>query len=113
MAEDQEHGFDNEMEMRDTSYKVANIISEIEHTFGRQPEQYIVKLLNDALFEISSKRQQHTIITKQELTKDKRWYQLPHNIVDMVRVEIKDTNNRYVMIPKLSDPHRLLKEDVE
>ena len=29
------------------------------------------------------------------------------------RVEIKDTNDRYVMIPKLADPHKLLREDTD
>ena len=28
-----------------------------------------------------------------------------------MRVEIKGTDDRYVMIPKLADPHKLLRED--
>ena len=37
-------------------------------------------------------------------------------IVTMLRVErieILDTNSRYVMIPKLSDSHKLLREDTD
>ena len=30
-----------------------------------------------------------------------------------MRVEIKDTNDRYVMIPKLADSHKILREDTD
>ena len=33
-----------------------NIIDQIEKMFGRQPEQYMFQLINDALDEISSKK---------------------------------------------------------
>ena len=33
------------------------------------------------------------------------------NMIDITRVEIKDTNDRYVVVPKLADAHKLLKED--
>ena len=29
------------------------------------------------------------------------------------RIEILDTNDRYIMIPKLSDPHKLLRADTD
>ena len=32
---------------------------------------------------------------------------------NLIKIEIKDTNDRYVMIPKLSDSHKLLREDTE
>ena len=113
MADDtEEHGEQTGGETADGGYRVANIISEIEHTFGRQPEAYMIKLLNDALLEISSRRQQHTIIQKQTIKSGKRWYELPDNAIDIMRVEVLDSNGRYVLIPKLSDSHRLLKEDV-
>ena len=35
------------------------------------------------------------------------------NVIDITRVEILDTNDRYIMIPKLSDPHKLLREDTD
>ena len=44
-------------------------------------------------------------------TSDQRWYPLDDSIIDIVRVEIKDTDDRYSMIPKLTDPHKLLRED--
>jgi len=34
-------------------------------------------------------------------------------MIDIIKVEIKDTNNRYVMIPKLTDPHKLLRGDTD
>ena len=73
------------------------IIDQVEKLFGRQPEQYMFQLINDALDDISSKR----------------WYSLDDSVIDIMRVEIKDTNDRYVMIPKLADPHRLLREDTD
>ena len=46
-----------------------------------------------------------------DLKKHQRWYQLDDDVIDIKRVEIKDTNDRYAMIPKMSDPHRLAKGD--
>ncbi len=94
-----------------TQYQFGHIVSEIENIFGRQSTAYISKLVNDALLEIGSKRQNKIYNLKTDLKQDKRWYDLPPELIDIVRVEIKDTNDRYVMIPKLSDPHKLLKED--
>jgi len=34
-------------------------------------------------------------------------------VIDIVKVEIKDTDGRYIRIPKLADPHRLLREDTD
>ena len=45
--------------------------------------------------------------------KNKRWYALNDQVIDITKVEVLDTNNRYVMIPKLSDSHRLLREDTD
>ena len=46
-----------------------------------------------------------------DLIEDKRWYSLDDDIMEITRVEIKDTNDRYVVVPKLADAHKLLKED--
>ena len=35
------------------------------------------------------------------------------DVIDIKRVEVLDTNDRYVMIPKLADSHRLLREDTD
>ena len=96
-----------------SGYKFGHIVSEIENIFGRQATSYLSKLVNDGLLEIGAKRQKRIYHKKLELVEDKRWYLLPPELIDIVKVEILDNNSRYVMIPKLSDPHKLLKGDEE
>ena len=90
-----------------------NIIEQIEKLFGRQPEQYMFQLINDALDDIASHKRNYTVSSTANLEEKKRWYELSDNVIDIVKVEILDTNSRYVMIPKLADPHKLLREDTE
>ena len=92
---------------------VKNIIEQAEKMFGRLPEQYMYQIINDALLDISDKKQHYTVSATTNLEEKKRWYELADKVIDIVRVEIKDTNDRYVMIPKLADPHKLLREDTE
>ena len=92
---------------------VKNIIEQTEKIFGRQSEQYMYQLINEALDEISTKKQNNTIAYMTNLEGYKRWYELSDTIVDIKRVEILDTNDRYVMVPKLADSHKLLREDSE
>ena len=91
--------------------KVKKVIEQVEHLFGRQPEGYMIQLINDALLDIGSTKQHLLEDVKMDLVEDKRWYELEDEIIDITRVEIKDTNDRYVMIPKLTDSHKFLKED--
>ena len=93
------------------SLTAKDIILQVEHSFGRQPEKYMMRLINDALLDIGSKKQHYEVTAKQDLVPKQRWYTLSDNIIDIIRVEIKDTNNRYILIPKLTDPHRLLRAD--
>ena len=90
-----------------------NIIEQIEKLFGRQQEQYMFQLINDALDEISSKKMNNTVSKTTNLIGSDRWYTLSDDVIQIDRVEIKDTNDRYVMIPKLSDPHKLLRGDTD
>ena len=90
-----------------------NIIEQIEKMFGRQPEQYMFQLINDALDDIASHKRNYVVSSTANLEEKKRWYELTDNVFDITKVEIKDTNDRYVMIPKLTDPHKLLREDTE
>jgi hypothetical protein len=92
---------------------VKNIIDQVEKMFGRQSEQYMYQLINDALDDIASNKRNYTVSSTTDLEKKKRWYELTDSVIDIVRVEIKDTNDRYVMIPKLADSHKLLREDTE
>ena len=91
--------------------KVKDIISQLENSMGRQPEGYIMRLINDGLLDIAAERQHKIDDEKTDLVEDKRWYEIDDKMIDIIRVEILDTNSRYVMIPKLADAHKLLKED--
>ena len=90
-----------------------DIIQQIERTFGRQPQKYMIRLINDALIDMSSKKQEYTVSSKTDLEQYKRWYSLSDQVIDIIKVEILDTNDRYIRIPKLADPHNILREDTE
>ena len=91
--------------------KVKDIISQLEKNMGRQPEGYLMRLINDGLLDIAAERQHKIDDMKMDLVQDKRWYEIDDKIIDITRVEILDSNNRYAMIPRLADAHKLLKED--
>ena len=90
---------------------VKNLIQQVEYLMGRQPEKYMMQLINYALMDMSSKVQHYSTQKKQNLNEKQRWYNLDDSVIDVFRVEILDTDDRYVMIPKLADPHKLLKDD--
>ena len=92
---------------------VKSIILQIERVFGRNPEKYLLQLINDGLMDIGNKKQAYTVSALTDLEKNKRWYDLPATVLSIERVEILDTNDRYVLIPKLSDPHKLLRADTD
>ena len=96
---------------------VKNIISQLEKTFGRQSESYIIQIINDGLLDIANKKQSYVVSSITDLEQKKRWYDLPtfasgdSRVLSIERVEVLDTNSRYVMIPKLSEPHKILRAD--
>ena len=92
---------------------VKRIASQLEKLFGRQSEQYIIQILNDGLMDIANKKQGYTVSALTDLEKNKRWYDLPSSVMSIERVEILDANNRYIMTPKLTDPHKLLRADTD
>ena len=93
------------------SLTVQNIIDAVDDSVGAKSDTYMLRLINDALLDINDKKQHYTVVAKRDLVSYDRWYELTDDMVDITRVEILDTNNRYVMIPKLADYHKLLKED--
>ena len=93
------------------SLTVKNVIEQAEIIFGRQSEAYMMRLINDALLDINDKKQHYTVSAKRDLIGKDRWYTLTDDMIDITRIEILDTNDRYVMIPKLTDPHKLLRGD--
>tara|TARA_R100001510_G_C7630544_1_gene189482 strand:- start:715 stop:1101 length:387 start_codon:yes stop_codon:yes gene_type:complete len=119
---------------------VKELIQQIEYTMGRQPEQYMVQLINDALMDMSGKVQHYTTEKIQNLNSKQRWYKLDDSVVDITKVEILSTpsdafcsigsysnqadceanggtwtvpEGRYTRIPLLADSHRLLKDDTD
>ena len=93
--------------------KVKTITSQLEKLFGRQSERYLIQILNDGLMDIANKKQGYTVSALTDLEKNKRWYELLPSVLSIEKVEILDTNSRYIMIPKLTDPHKLLREDTD
>ena len=95
---------------------VKNIIEQVEILYGRKPHEYIKQLINDALLDIASKKQHYTVSAKTDLASGQRWYDLPARTIHVVKEEILDTSAttpRYNLIPKLVDPHKLLKSDTD
>ncbi len=92
---------------------VKNMFSQLEKIFGRQSEAYFIQIINDGLIDIANKKQGYTVSALTDLEKNKRWYDLPATVLSIERVEILDTNDRYIMIPKLTDPHKLLRADTD
>ena len=93
--------------------KVKDLIQQVEYTMGRQPEKYMLQLINDALMDMSGKIQHYSTEKIQNLNSKRRWYKLDDSVVDITRVEILDNNDRYVKVPLLADSHRLLKDDTD
>ena len=92
---------------------VKSLISQIEKMFGRQSEAYMYQIINDGLIDISNKKQNYIVSKTTDLEKKKRWYELASDVLSIERVEILDTNDRYVMIPKLVDSHKILRADTD
>ena len=95
---------------------VKNVIEQIEILYGRKSHEYIKQLINDALLDIASKKQHYVVSAKTDLASGQRWYDLPSRTIDVTKVEILDTSSttpRYNLIPKLADPHKLLKSDTD
>ena len=92
---------------------VKTVFSQLEKLFGRISEVYLIQLINDGLMDIANKKQGYTVSATSDLEKKKRWYTLPPTVLSIERVEILDSNDRYIMIPKLSDPHKILRSDTD
>ena len=92
---------------------VKTVFSQLEKIFGRNSETYLIQLINDGLIDIANKKGGYTVSALTDLEKHKRWYDLPATVLSIERVEILDSNDRYILIPKLTDPHKLLRADAD
>ncbi len=85
----------------------------VEMQFGRQSDAFVIQLINDGMDEIAAKKQNYQVAATETLTSKQRYYELADRMIDIMRVEVLDTNNRYVKIPKLVDAHNLRKDDTD
>ena len=102
---------------------VKDIVSQIEMLYGKKSHTYLFRLINDCLLDMSSEIQSYQKTAKETLTQYQRWYPLKDfadvngsattDIIDVYRVEILDSDSRYNLIPKISDSHKLLKNDTD
>ena len=100
---------------------LKDIIAQVEFVYGRASEKYITQLVNDALIDMGPKIQHYSKTAKSDLTQNQRYYKFnasgahfgTTDVIDIHRVEVLDTDSRYNLIPKLTDSHRLLKDDTD
>ena len=85
----------------------------IEHLFGVQSNNYLVRLINDGLIDIGIKKQHNTTSRKISLVKDQRYYEFDKDLIDVTRVDILNNDGRYEKIPKLIYSQNLKLEDDE
>ena len=90
---------------------VKEMISEIEHLYGRQPQMYIKRLINDALLDMSGKIQHYSAIATQTLKQNKRWYPLSDTMIEIKRVEVKNSDGNYELVPMLDNYNELKEGD--
>ena len=92
---------------------VKTIFSQLEKMFGRNSEAYLIQVINEGLIDIANRKQGYTVSATTDLYYKKRWYALPPTVLSIERVEVLDSNSRYIMIPKLTDPHKILRADTD
>lgn len=89
------------------------LISEIEHLYGRQPHMYMKRLINDALLDMSDKIKQYRAEGILELQTGKRWYHISDTVLQIEQVRILNTDNNYELVPFLDDYHTLKEETIK
>ena len=92
---------------------LKNFLNMIEMQMGRQSEALIIQLMNDGMDEIAATKQNYQVAATTNLVAKQRYYDISDDMIDVMRVEILDTNNRYVKIPKLVDAHNIRKDDTD
>ena len=90
---------------------VKELISQVEHLYGRKPHMYIKRLINDALLDMSGEIQHYKAIAKEDLKQNQRWYPMSDVMIEVNRVEILNSDSTYELIPMLSDPDNLKEGD--
>lgn len=93
--------------------KLATLISQVDYLYGRQPQAYVLQLINDCLDMISVTSKMYKKHEVMDLNQAQRLYNLPSDLMQIERVDIINTDNRYCLIPKLTDGFHLLKNDID
>ena len=83
-----------------------NIIEQLENIFGRQPEAYMIRLMNDGLIEMASKKQEYFYYTnwKESIGGYKRGIQYKY-----LRKDYKDYYHFLSEIGYATDPQYIIK----
>lgn len=99
------------------SISVKELVSRVRLVFPNAPENYILKLINDALVEIGTNKVKVSQ-AKISTTADKLYYDLSDNAEDssgnkleanqILRVYLMDNEGDYIKIPRLIDKDLLL-----
>ena len=83
---------------------IKDIIGQIEHSEGRVSHKYLFTLLNDGLDEIAEKTRTNTQSATTKLVTNQRFITLDlGTMIDIYRVDIKDSEGKYRAIPRLVD----------
>ena len=90
---------------------VKELISEIEHLYGRQPHMYLKRLINDALLDMSGKIQHYNAIATQTLKQNQRWYPLSDNELELNVVGVLNSDSNYELVPMLDNYDELKEGD--
>jgi len=90
---------------------VKELIDQIEYLYGKQPHVYMKRLINDALLDMSGEIQSYKASFKENLISGQKTYSLSDAIIDVERVEILNSDNKYEVIPYLSDYDQIREGD--
>ena len=90
---------------------VKELISQVEHLYGRQPHMLVKRYINDGLLDMSGEIQHYKAVATESLKTDKRWYQANDVMIAINRVEVLNSDGKYELVPRLSDSDALLEGD--
>ena len=90
---------------------VKELISEVEHLYGRQPHMYLKRLINDALLDMSDKVKYYRAEGILELKTDQKWYPISDLALQVEQVRIRNSDGNYELVPFMDDGVYLKEDD--
>ena len=90
---------------------VKELISQVEYLYGKQPHMLIKRYINDGLLDMSGEIQHYKANATEDLIKDKRWYGISDVMIDIDRIEILNSDNKYEVIPFINNSDEILEGD--